>query len=75
MPLVKVPLKRVADDDVSAFMKVYEIQTNRSPQYNPKDFIDFIWFTPLEVLQRIQDGEQAKGDLPKLIRLFYTSRQ
>ena len=59
------------DDDVSAFMKVYEIQTNQAPMYNPDDFVEYFWLSPQEVLDRAQGDEQMKDDLPKLIRIFY----
>lgn len=58
-------------DGVSAFMKVYEIQTDETPDDNPNDFTEFFWLTPREVLEKIENGEPAKGDLPKLIRIFY----
>ncbi len=58
---------------VSAFMKVYEIRTDETPDYNPKDFTEFFWLTPREVLEKIEKGEPAKSDLSKLIRTFYLS--
>ena len=61
-------------DHVSAFMKVYEIQTDTSPQYNRDDFIEAFWLMPEEAIDRIDHGEFAKNDLPILIRHFYTKR-
>jgi len=58
-------------DGLAAFMQVYEIQSDESPQYNPDDFIDYFWMTPKEVIERIEAGEKTKGDLPKLIKKFY----
>lgn len=50
---------------VSAFMHVYEIHSNHSPDYNRDDFVEFFWMTPQEVLKRIEDGDGAKDDLSK----------
>ena len=58
-------------DGVSAFMQVYEIEVAEAPRYNPTDYIEYFWLTPGEALARIDGGDKAKGDLPKLIRKFY----
>ena len=59
------------DDGVSMFMKVYEIQYAETPQWNPDDFVESYWLWPGEVLDRIQNGALAKGDLSLLIAKFY----
>lgn len=59
------------EHDVSAFMKVYEIRSAAPPDYNPNDFSEAFWLTPEEVLERIEGGDRAKEDLPKLVRMFY----
>ncbi len=51
------------EDHVSAFMTVYEICTDTSPQFNPDDFIEAFWLMPEEALARIKHGEYAKDDL------------
>jgi len=61
-------------DNVSCFMKVYEIKSNESPDYNKKDFIEYYWLAPKEALDLINKGEKAKDDLPKLIKHFYSNR-
>jgi len=58
-------------DGVSAFMKVYRIRTNRTPNFNKDDFVSSYWLYPWEILFRIQAGDRAKGDLARLIRIFY----
>lgn len=58
-------------DGVSAFMNVYEIETDEAPQYNPDDFIEFFWLTPDELFEKIKQGEKTKSDLPKLVSRFY----
>ena len=58
-------------DNVSVFMKIYEIYTDQEPNYNPKDFIESSWIDPFELLQKIESGVPSKSDLPILIRKFY----
>lgn len=61
-------------DDVNAFMHVYEIRQNNAPDYNPDDFTEYFWLTPKELIERIDAGEYAKSDLPKLVKHFYSSQ-
>ena len=56
---------------VSAFMKVFEIRQNETPDYNEDDFGSAEWVEPALLLERLANGEAAKGDLEKLVRLFY----
>lgn len=58
---------------VSAFMKVWEIKTDKTPDYNKNDFIEYFWLTPKDLLEWISGGEKAKSDLPKLVKFFYTN--
>lgn len=72
----KVPYKFLGkltphENNVSAFMKVYEIRSNEVPNYNKKDFCEYFWLTPKEFFKRIKDGEKTKEDLPKLVKYFY----
>ena len=53
---------------VSAFMQVYEIRCNQVPDYNKDDFVEFFWLRPQEVLERVEGGDGAKDDLPRLIK-------
>jgi isopentenyldiphosphate isomerase len=56
---------------VSAFMRVYRIQTDSPPDYNRDDFIEAYWLTPSDILKRIGQGDGAKDDLPRLITYCY----
>ncbi|WBW97004.1 NUDIX hydrolase [Oceanirhabdus sp. W0125-5] len=58
-------------EDISSFMKVYEINLEHTPDYNKSDFIESYWLTPQEVIQRIADGDNAKSDLIKVIKILY----
>lgn len=59
---------------VSAFMRVYEIKMDETPNYNKGDFIKYFWLTPKALFERLAKGDKAKDDLPKLVRIFYGSR-
>ena len=58
-------------DGVSAFVKVYKIKMNETPRYNPTDFCEAFWLTPKELMQRLENGDKSKSDLPTLVRIFY----
>ena len=60
-------------DGVSAFMKVYEISADITPQYNHNDFSESFWLSPIELIKRIEAGEFSKSDLPILVQKFYVS--
>ena len=75
----KVPYKFLGklsphENNVSAFMKVYEIQMDETPDYNKGDFCESFWLTPKEFLKRIEEGEKTKEDLPKLVKHFYINK-
>jgi len=59
------------EHDVSAFMKVYEIKTNTSPNFNSDDYVEGNWMMPKNVLARLENGDKGKSDLPKIIKHFY----
>ena len=60
---------------VSAFMRVYRIQSDSAPHYNRDDFAEAYWLTPAEVMDRIRQGECAKDDLPRLLACCYGARR
>jgi isopentenyl-diphosphate delta-isomerase len=58
--------------NVSAFMKVFLIYSNESPDYNKNDFVEYFWLKPQEILTCLLQGDKSKDDLPKIIKhLFY----
>lgn len=52
-------------------MRVYEILTDESPVFNQDDFIEAEWLSPQAVIDRLENGDKGKSDLPKLIKLLY----
>lgn len=60
-----------AKDGVAAFTKVYEIKMNEAPDYNKEDFIEYFWITPKALMEKIDQGELVKDDLPVQIKILY----
>ena len=76
LDIERVPYKLLGhltphEHNVSAFMKVYEIESDVVPDYNKDDFVEDFWIKPKDLLKKIAEGEKAKGDLPKLVKIFY----
>ncbi len=59
------------ENQVSAFMQIYEIQSDEAPNFNPDDFIEYYWLTPEKLREKIEAGEKAKSDLLKIVKYFY----
>lgn len=76
LDLGAVPWREIASlspfhTTLSAFMRVYEIRSDTAPDFNPSDFSEAFWLTPGQVLERIGDGDPAKGDLAEIVRRCY----
>jgi len=56
--------------NVSAFMYLYLIRSDREPNYNKNDFIESWWLYPDELNALLKKGEPAKGDMPILLDFF-----
>lgn len=56
----------------SAFMQVYLIRTNYTPNYNQQDFCESYWLSPADLLVWIKQGEPCKGDLPIIVRQLFS---
>lgn len=52
---------------VSAFMWVYDIPLEHTPHFNPRDFVSAEWLSVAALKRRLQFGDRAKDDLPKLL--------
>lgn len=61
-------------DGLNIFTRVYEIRSDATPDFNPGDFTSAEWLMPRALLQRIEAGDPAKGDLASLVRLCYGDR-
>ena len=55
-------------------MNVYEIRTDEAPNFNPDDFTEYFWLSPEELVEKINQGEKTKGDLPTLVKIFYSPK-
>lgn len=52
---------------VSAYMNLYVIYSDLTPNYNKSDFIEANWWPISTIIKFIKNGEPTKGDLPILI--------
>ena len=59
------------DDGTKAFIAVYEIQSDETPDYNSDDFAEHYWLTPIEIMERLSGGDTSKENLPKILKKFY----
>ncbi len=57
-------------DGVSANMNLYEIKLDEVPNYNANDFTEYFWLKPEAVLEKLESGDKAKSDLPRLIKFY-----
>ena len=58
--------------NLSAFMKVYLIKSDEVPNFNTDDFVEYYWMKPEALIEKINSGEKAKGDLPTLVKIFFS---
>jgi len=56
--------------DLSSFMAVYEIRTNRTPQLNSDDFSGAEWLSCADLRTRLNKKDAAKGDLLNVLKLL-----
>ena len=59
------------EHNVSAFMQLYVIYTDITPDYNMDDFESACWMDISELQEKIKDGATTKGDLPVLIAILH----
>jgi isopentenyldiphosphate isomerase len=57
-------------DGVSAFTKLYMIESDQNPKINRHEFADGYWITPEILFEQIKAGMPAKSDLPKLLEIY-----
>lgn len=63
-----------SENNISCFSTIYEIKSDKTPSYNKDDFTEYFWLTPIEIINKIEEGDKAKSDLPKLIKIFYPQK-
>lgn len=49
--------------DIPYVGKVYKYYTNETPTYNSKDYSEANWWSPAEILEKIDSGMNAKSSL------------
>lgn len=53
------------------FTRVYEIQSDATPAFNPQDFSEGVWLASRQVYALANAGEAVNGDLLEVLRLTY----
>jgi len=61
--------------NVHCFQKVYEIESDVAPEFNPDDFSGYEWLSPAEIIERFKAGETGKEDIPEVVKLCYLSEK
>ncbi len=62
-----------AINNTSAFMQIYLLKTNEVPNYNRKDFVEYFWLKPQELLNKLTT-DKAKDDLPRIIKALFPTQ-
>ena len=78
LDLNEVPFREIArfnpyTNEVHCFQRVYEITSDKAPEYNKEDFSGYEWLSPIEIIERFENGEVGKEDIPEVVRLCYLS--
>lgn len=63
--------KRTPSEGAHCFQMLYEIQSDVTPLFNPKDFSEAQWISPKEAIAMIESEASAKDELASVIRRFY----
>lgn len=58
-------------DGTSAFMIVYKVLADQVPCYNIKDFCEYMWIYPKDLIDKLNNGDVAKGDLEKIVKKLF----
>lgn len=58
----------------SAFMNLYVIKCQSVPDFNTKDFCEYFWLTPHELITKLSNGDQGKGDLIKMVQYLIDNK-
>jgi isopentenyldiphosphate isomerase len=64
------PLVRLTPHEhaVTAFSQIYIIKSDKVPQYNADDFVEYFWLSPDEFFAKIIQGDRARGNLSLMVR-------
>jgi isopentenyl-diphosphate delta-isomerase len=73
--ITSMPYKKLGfmseKDGISGKCELFELQMDTEPKYNTEDFQEAFWLAPQELMDRIENGEKAKSDLPVVIKKYY----
>ncbi len=58
---------------IQGHVKVYEMCSNETPQFNRDDIVEGFWLYPHEVIDLCKKDAFMKPSLPRIVTLFYIS--
>ncbi|KKP35475.1 MAG: NUDIX hydrolase [candidate division TM6 bacterium GW2011_GWF2_32_72] len=58
-------------DGSLSFLKIYELKTDKAPDFSPDEFQEGYWLKPEKVLEMIESGDKCKFGLPLIIKKLY----
>lgn len=61
-------------DDTQYFSALYLYFSNIDPQFNPLDFVSAQWLTPHELIDTIDEGTPAKGNIKFAVETILASK-
>ena len=56
--------------DLYYFVTLFRYRTDKSPEYNPTDFVEAEWIKPSALIKKLEAGEVAKKSLLPTVRLL-----
>jgi len=56
--------------DLYYLVALFRYKTDKSPKYNPEDFVSAEWIKPEELIKRLENGEPAKKSLLPTVKLL-----
>ena len=58
-------------NNIRAFIKVYLLKSNKTPQFDKSEYSEYYWLTPEELIKRIDAGDKHKSSLPFIIKHLF----
>lgn len=61
-------IAKMRSDDVKYYRSIYLVRANVTPTFNPDDFVSAEWLTPLQLINKINEGHPAKSSLLETVQ-------
>lgn len=63
----------ILHNGLRAFIKVFVINMEDSPNFNKDEYSEYYWLTPEELIKKIEAGDKHKNSLPYVIKHLFIS--